>query len=337
MKLTLRNLGHATKDAGRAEVEARQAQAKQVAYVAKLDVDAAAMRAQEHLANQELAAAKTSESNAKKDGASATVQENGAVAVERKTKSTNERVKKAAKATENRVVMAQEAQEQAQKHYDSVAGASAAEDAQSRLDSAQAELGAASTQLSSAQNAKIDADEKLLEIQLVVKRGNENGKKMEAKANNAVGELDANNRQIRRLKEKVALSDSDGDKLAYASKLTEFDKAKSQLVTKKTQLLRAVKAQDKKNVANMKKERRTSAIQGDAAESLVKAQGKEMTAKVAVKNSRSEKGSKQNEKDKLAQVNKVLKEAQTKAEAAKILGEKSREISIKKLKQRLSF
>jgi hypothetical protein len=99
--LVAKNLEKAPAQASVVEVSARVRVTQKMSGLTKIGVDAAAMKAQGHLARQQYATPKIAEAKAKKAIAVAGVQEGAAVAIERTTTVTSEKVGKAAAPTKS--------------------------------------------------------------------------------------------------------------------------------------------------------------------------------------------------------------------------------------------
>merc|ERR1711871_790144 len=337
LRLVAKNLEKASSQASAEEVNARVRMTQKTSALTKIGVDAAAMKAQGHLARQQHATAKIAEVKAKKAIAVAGVQEGAAVAIERKTKVTSEKVDKAAASTKKRVEAVTVMQEAAKKKYKKVAGDEAISKAQNEAETAATQGEEKSTALTQAKTEQAEVDMHALDSKLSLKKANEKLQKDNARVKRSAKAVEDKKTEVQNMSLRLEASTDDADKLRIAN---EIKTGKNNLVTlinkQKFAALRATRAKSKATRA-LNRKNKLQVSQQSAVESVTKLTTAEIGAKVAFKNAKSEKAAKQQERTKYTAVVKLFTEAQEKAEAAKILAEKAKELNIKKIKNRMAF
>merc|ERR1711871_1688725 len=337
LRLVAKNLEKASSQASAEEVTAQVRMTQKTSALTKISVDAAAMKAQGHLARQQHATAKTAEVKAKKAIAVAGDQEGAAVAIERKTKVTSEKVDKAAASTKKRVEAVTVMQEAAKKKYKKVAGDDAISKAQNEAETAATQVEEKSTALTQAKTEQAEVDMHALDSKLRFKKANEKLQKETARVKRAAKAVEAKKTDIQNMSLRLEASTDDADKLRIDNEMKAGRSRLVALINK--QKFAAVQATRTKSKATraLNRKNKLQARQKSAVESVTKLTTAEIGAKVAFKNAKSEKASKQQERTKYTAVVKLFTEAQEKAEAAKILAEKAKELNIKKIKNRMAF
>lgn len=139
------------------------------------------------------------------------------------------------------------------------------------------------------------------------------------------------------MKAKIASTTDDADKLMLAQQLGDLEKISESISNKKEFATERAKSLEAKSLRYLNSKNKLDNKVSGADETIVKASSKEISAKAQMDNANSEKDGKAQAQATFDGIVQMSKEASEKADAAEILAEKSKELNIKKIKERMGF
>lgn len=191
--------------------------------------------------------------------------------------------------------------------------------------------------LTQAKTEQADVDMHALDSALALKKANELSQKDTADVKQKAKAVEAKKTEIQNLSLKMEAATDDSDKLRLADKIEAGQNELNELVSKQKITTTKATRTKSKTVRVLHRRNKFRANQQSPQESITKLTAAEIGAKVEFENSKSEKDSKAQEHTEYKAVAKLFTETQEKAEAAKILAEKAKELTRKKIKSQMVF